>query len=398
MVTLLSKLFIKNRDDIKNLQVRTAYGVICGGLGIFLNILIAILKIVAGSIASSIAIISDAINNLSDAGSSIIVLFGFKISNTAPDREHPYGHGRVEYIAGFLVSVLIVFMGGELLKSSIEKIIHPEIPEISMVTIVILTFSIIVKVYMFMYNKLTAKKIESKAMEATAADSISDVAATSVVLLCTVIGSYFNIAIDGWCGIAVSLLIFKAGITSAKETVGPLLGTPPEQGLVDEIEKIVLAHQEILGIHDLVVHNYGPGRVFISLHAEVSSKGDLLELHEIMDTTEHELKTMLHCEAVLHMDPICTDDKETNDLKDDVRTVIGAIDKFITFHDFRIVKGPTRTNLIFDIVVPFGYRISDAELTERIQNEIKKTHPECVCVIDVDKDFVKQNERTEKDK
>lgn len=398
MITILSKLFIKNRTDVKNPEVRTAFGVLCGAVGIFLNILIAAFKLVAGSISGSVAIISDAVNNLSDAASSVIVLLGFKLSNTEPDSEHPYGHGRIEYISGLLVSVLIIFMGFELIKSSIEKVIHPEIPEVSTVIIVILALSILVKLYMFFYNHFTAKKINSPAMDATAADSISDVIATAVVLVCTVIGARFNIAIDGWCGILVSLFIFKAGISSAKDTIGPLLGMPPEPEFVNEVTEIVMAHPEIYGIHDLVVHNYGPGRVFLSLHAEVSAEGNILELHEVMDTTEHELKTKLKCEAVLHMDPISIDDEATNVYKKAVSKVISSIDGSITFHDFRIVQGPTRTNVIFDIVVPFKYEYSDEEIKKAIQTELRKVYPECLCVIDVDKDFVNKNGRTSKDK
>ncbi len=398
MITILSKLFIKNRTDVKNPEVRTAYGVLCGAVGIFLNILIAVFKLVAGSISGSVAIVSDAVNNLSDAASSVIVLLGFKLSNTEPDSEHPYGHGRIEYISGLLVSMLIIFMGFELIKSSIDKVVHPEIPELSTVIIIILAFSILVKVYMFFYNHLTAKKINSPAMDATASDSLSDVFATAVVLVCTIIGARFSIAIDGWCGILVSLFIFKAGISSAKETIGPLLGMPPEPEFVDEVEKIVMAHPEIHGIHDLVVHNYGPGRVFLSLHAEVSADGNILDLHEVMDVTEHELKTKLKCEAVLHMDPISIDDEATNVYKKAVARVISKIDANITFHDFRIVQGPTRTNVIFDIVVPFKYEYSDEEVKNAIQTELHKEHPECFCVIDVDKDFVNKNGKTSKDK
>lgn len=398
MISLLAKIFIKNREDEKDNDVRSAYGVLCGAVGIFLNVFISVFKLVAGRISGSVAIVSDAFNNLSDAASSFIVLLGFKLSNQEPDPEHPYGHGRIEYISGLVVSMLIIFMGFELLKSSIEKVIHPEIPEMSMPVLIILAISILVKLYMYLYNHSVAKKIDSAAMEATAKDSVSDVFATAAVLICTIVGSKFNLAIDGWCGIAVSLLIFKAGFSSARDTISPLLGMPPEPEFVDEVEKIVLSHPEIMGIHDMVVHNYGPGRVFISLHAEVSSAGDILELHEVMDTTEHELKAKLHCEAVLHMDPVSVDDAKTNEIRKDLEAILKDIDSKFSMHDLRLVTGPTRTNVIFDIVVPFKYPTSDAELKMQIQQAVSKRHPECMCVIEVDRDMVNMYGRTEKNK
>lgn len=398
MVSLLAKLFIKNHKDYRDVEVRSAYGALCGAVGIFLNLLLSGFKLVAGYVSGSVAIVSDAFNNLSDAASSIIVLLGFKLSRQKPDSEHPYGHGRLEYISGLLVSVLIVFMGFELMKSSIEKVIHPEIPKVDVAVVVILVVSILIKLYMFMYNHRIAGKIGSEAMEATAKDSFSDVIATSAVLLCTGVGAHFDVAIDGWCGIVVSLLIFKAGISSAKDTINPLLGMPPEPEFVQNVEAIILAHPEIIGIHDMVVHNYGPGRVFLSVHAEVRADGDIIELHEVIDATEHELKGKLQCQAVLHMDPVCVNDAKTNELRQAVSDILLSIDENITMHDFRIVPGPTRTNVVFDVVVPYEYKKKDGEIKAEIQRRLSKSNPECMCVIEVDRDFVNKYGGTEKNK
>lgn len=290
MVTLLAKLFIKKTDDIKNPSVRQAYGILCGAVGIFLNLCLFAGKFAAGSVSNSIAITADAFNNLSDAGSSIITLIGFKMAGQKPDPHHPFGHGRIEYISGLLVSVIILLMGAELLKSSFAKILQPEMPDFSPAAIMILPASILVKCYMFLYNRQLSKKLDSAAMAATAADSLSDTVATSAVLAATLIGHYANIAIDGWCGMLVGLFICYAGYTAARDTISPLLGQAPDPEFVNQINDIVMSHEEILGIHDLIVHNYGPGRILISLHAEVPADGNFLALHDKIDIIEHELR------------------------------------------------------------------------------------------------------------
>ena len=363
MITLLSKLFIKNREEVKDQKVRQAYGVLCGAVGIFLNLCLFAGKFIAGFISNSIAITADAFNNLSDAGSSIITLIGFKMAGQKPDPDHPFGHGRIEYISGLLVSVIILLMGFELLKSSVTKIIHPEELTFSPVILVILIVSILVKCYMFFYNKTLGKKLNSSAMMATGTDSLSDTLATTVVLISTLVAHFSGLAIDGWCGVAVGLFICYAGINAAKDTISPLLGQAPEPEFVNQVNSIVMAHEEVIGIHDLIVHNYGPGRVLISLHAEVPADGDILSLHDVIDTIEHELRDTLNCHAVIHMDPVQVGDPETDRLKGIVKECIAEIDPSLTIHDFRIVTGPTHTNLIFDALVPANCKASDPCLT-----------------------------------
>lgn len=390
MVELLAKYFIKTKDT-ESSETRQAYGILCGSVGIFFNVLLAVGKFTAGLLSGSIAIMADAANNLSDAGSSLIVLFGFKLAGQKPDPDHPFGHGRVEYISGLLVSVLIVYMAFELLKSSVDAIIHPGEITFEPVVLIILLVSILVKFYMFLYNRKFGKKIRSEAMLATSMDSLSDMGATAVVLISMLVSHYTNLQIDGFCGVLVALLIFYAGFNSAKETINPLLGQPPEPEFVQHIEDIVSAEEEIIGIHDLIVHNYGPGRVMISLHAEVPADGDILVLHDMIDNVEHRLKEELHCAAVIHMDPVCTKDEQTLELKQVVTGIVKEVDPILSIHDFRVVKGPTHTNLIFDMVVPFDFPISDVDLADQIQNKIWKYNPVYFAVIEIDKAYTKVN-------
>ncbi len=392
MVELLARYFVKAKDT-ESLETRQAYGVLCGSVGIFFNVLLAIGKFVAGLLSGSIAIMADAANNLSDAGSSLIVLFGFKLAGQKPDPDHPFGHGRVEYISGLLVSVLIIYMAFELLKSSVNAIIHPGEISFEPVILVILLVSILVKFYMFCYNRKFGKRIRSEAMLATSMDSLSDMGATTVVLISMLVSHYTSIQIDGICGVLVALLIFYAGFNSAKETINPLLGQPPEPEFVQRIEEIVNEEEEIIGIHDLIVHNYGPGRVMISLHAEVPADGDILALHDMIDNVEHRLKSELHCAAVIHMDPVSTKDEQTLELKKVVTGIVKEVDEVLSIHDFRVVAGPTHTNLIFDMVVPFDFPISDVDLADQIQNKIWKYNPVYFAVIEIDKDYTKVKEK-----
>ncbi|MBO5178474.1 MAG: cation transporter [Lachnospiraceae bacterium] len=392
MVELLARYFVKAKNT-ESLETRQAYGVLCGSVGIFFNVLLAIGKFVAGLLSGSIAIMADAANNLSDAGSSLIVLFGFKLAGQKPDPDHPFGHGRVEYISGLLVSVLIIYMAFELLKSSVNAIIHPGEISFEPVILVILLVSILVKFYMFCYNRKFGKRIRSEAMLATSMDSLSDMGATTVVLISMLVSHYTSIQIDGVCGVLVALLIFYAGFNSAKETINPLLGQPPEPEFVQRIEDIVNEEEEIIGIHDLIVHNYGPGRVMISLHAEVPADGDILALHDMIDNVEHRLKSELHCAAVIHMDPVSTKDEQTLELKKVVTGIVKEVDEVLSIHDFRVVAGPTHTNLIFDMVVPFDFPISDVDLADQIQNKIWKYNPVYFAVIEIDKDYTKVKEK-----
>lgn len=385
MIAILARLFIKNNADLENPKVRQAYGILCGAVGVALNLLLFAGKALAGGLSGSIAITADAFNNLSDAGSSIVTLLGFKLAGQKPDSDHPFGHGRLEYISGLAVAFLILLMSFELFQSSVTKILHPEKPDFSILVAVILLVSIAAKCYMAFYNRKIGRRIRSVSMAATATDSLSDVLATSIVLISLLVCHFTGFVADGYCGVAVSVFIFIAGVGAAKDTVNPLLGQAPDPEFVRQVTDLVLSHEGIIDIHDLMVHNYGPGRLHISLHAEVPADGDILEMHDLIDLIEHELRAKLNCSAVIHMDPVCINDPETEKLHEMVKGALAEIDSCITMHDFRIVKGPTHTNLIFDVVVPFNYRLSDNALTEIITYKIKALNSSYFAVINVDK-------------
>lgn len=390
MVTLLARIMgIENYAADKK---RSAYGKLCGIVGIFLNILLFAGKFLAGVLSNSIAITADAFNNLSDAGSSLVTLIGFKLAEKKPDSEHPFGFGRVEYLSGLVVSAVILMMGFELVKDSIDKILHPTEVEFSGLVLIILIASILVKLYMAFYNNSYGKKYDSGALKATATDCLSDCISTTVVLLATVIGYYTNVQIDGFCGIAVGILIFVAGINAAKETLDPLLGQPPEQEFVEQIEGLVMNFNKdaIVGIHDLMVHDYGPGRCVISLHAEVPAEGDIVVLHDIIDNVEMKLRTELGCFATIHMDPVVTTDERVKELKEKCNEIIKELGDKLTLHDFRVVFGETHTNLIFDVVIPFEHEMSDSETTKRIQEMIwEKLGRQYFIVVTIDKPAVR---------
>ena len=385
MISLLARLFIKQSGDEQ--AVRKAYGILCGAVGIGFNVLLFIGKFFAGTLAGSIAITADAFNNLSDAGSSFVTLLGFQMAGQKPDSEHPFGHGRIEYLSGLAVSMLILLMGVELAKSSLQKILHPEPVDSSPVVIAILCVSIAVKLYMFSYNRRLGRKLNSSAMEATSMDSLSDSAATLAVLIATLVGHFTGLMIDGWCGILVAAFILWSGFNAAKDTLDPLLGTPPTREFVTQIRDIVMAHKSILGIHDLIIHDYGPGRVMISVHAEVSASENVLELHDEIDNVEKELREKLGCEAVIHMDPIVTDDGITEETRQRVAALVHCIDDEINIHDFRMVVGPTHTNVIFDAVVPFKFRLTDAEVREKIEAAVRALDGNYYAVVNVERPY-----------
>ena len=389
MITLLSKFFV--RDGLSAEQTRSAYGKLCGIVGIALNLLLFAGKFFAGLLSGSIAITADAFNNLSDAGSSVVSLVSFRISEQKPDARHPYGHGRIEYLAGLIISAVIIVMAYELIKDSVDKIIHPADTEWSVTVLVILIASILVKCYMAFYNSRLGKRYNAAALRATAIDSLSDCAATTVVLLCTILAHVKGWRIDGYAGVLVGGFILFAGIRAAREVVGPLLGEPPEREYVDQIEQLVLSFDpNILGVHDLMVHDYGPGRRVISLHAEVPAEGNVLELHDIIDNLEHSLSKELGCVATIHMDPVVTGDPRVDELRYAVTDILASIDERITMHDFRVVFGPSHTNLIFDIVLPFDYPTSEenvvADIDSRVKAQLGPTH---FTVIQVDRTAVK---------
>ena len=386
MVTLLGRLLIR-QEGREEAEIRKAYGILCGAVGIFFNVLLFAGKFFAGTLSGSIAITADAFNNLSDAGSSVVTLLGFQLAGQKPDTHHPFGHGRMEYLSGLVVSMLILLMGVELGKSSLEKILHPEEVDFSPLIVGILCVSIAVKLYMFLYNKRIGKKLGSTAMEATAMDSLSDCVATTAVLAATLVGHFTGLLIDGWCGILVACFILWSGIGAARDTLDPLLGTPPTAEFVGRIRDLVMAHKGISGIHDLIVHDYGPGRVMISLHAEVSASENVLELHDEIDNVENELREKLGCEAVIHMDPIVTDDGITEETRERVADLIHCIDDDINIHDFRMVSGPTHTTLIFDAVVPFGFRLSDEEVERKIKTAVRALDGNYYAVVKVERSY-----------
>lgn len=387
MINLLAKIFIKDRENTADQKVRAAYGYLCGAVGIALNILLFAGKLTAGTISGSVAVTADAFNNLSDAGSSVISLIGFRLASQKPDPHHPFGHGRFEYIASLIISIIIILMGFELGKSSFEKILSPEEVEYSALTFAVLGVSVAVKLYMFLYNSSVGKKIDSSTMRATAMDSVSDAVSTGAVLLSAAIAMLTKVALDGWMGLVVAVFIMITGFKTAKEMVDSLLGAPPCPELVRQIESMVLAHDDIIGVHDMIVHNYGPGRTFVSLHAEVPADGDIVAIHDTIDNAEHEIAKKLGCLVTIHMDPIDVRDEHTAQLRQKVGEIIKEVNPEVTFHDFRVVSGPTHTNLIFDIVSPMDCKLSDKELADHIAEKIHEYDESYFAVIDVDKDF-----------
>lgn len=386
MITCLAKFWISESDSEE--KKRRVYGTLGAVVGIFLNICLFTGKYLAGFFSGSIAIMADAFNNLSDAGSSFISLIGFVFSGKKPDLDHPFGHGRIEYLAGLGVSFLILLMGAELAKNSVQKILHPVSVQISTLSIAVLSASILVKLYMAYYNHAIGKKIRSATMAATATDSLSDAVATTVVLLAMLFLAVTGINIDGYCGILVAVFILAAGIGAAKETVSPLLGQAPDPEFVKEIKELVMQHEEVLGIHDMAVHDYGPGRVMVSLHAEVSGDGNIYELHDLIDRIERELKEKLHCETVIHMDPIDVGNEKTVEMKEEMVKLVKAIDERLTIHDFRMVTGTTHHNMIFDVVIPADFKLSQEELKDIIQKKVWEKWPDYYVVIDVDTAYV----------
>lgn len=370
MITILARVFLRPEGKTEA-QLRKGYGVLCGAAGIFLNLLLFLGKLLAGLASGSIAVVADAVNNLSDAGSSIVTLLGFHLAEQEPDQDHPFGHGRMEYLSGLVVSMFIMLMGFELAQSSVGKILRPAPVATGWAVSAALCAAILVKLYMAFYNRSVGKRIGSTAMEAAAIDSLGDCAATAAVLASSLAERATDLPLDGWCGLLVALFILWSGVRAVKTTMDPLLGTPPSAEFVGQIQDLVLSHEHILGIHDLIVHDYGPGRRMISLHAEVPAEGDILKIHSHIDHVERELRARLGCEAVIHMDPVSTDDGITQETRRRVAELVGCIDSDITIHDFRVVPRQDRTDLVFDAAVPFDFRLSDREVEEKIGNAVR---------------------------
>lgn len=388
MTKKLIKLFIKNPNDVANAKVRESYGTLGSIVGICCNVLLSISKLIAGFLTSSIAIMADALNNLSDAGSSTVSLIGFKMASRPADDDHPFGHGRAEYVSGLIVSMVIILMGFELGRNSIEKIFNPEVTEVSLISFIIMIAAILLKLWMFLFNTKLSKIIGSSTLKATAMDSISDVIATSTVVISMVITYFTGYNVDAYAGVVVALFIIYTGYKTAIDTLNPLLGQAPDEDFVKAIEEKVLSYPDIMGIHDMIVHNYGPNHSVISLHAEVPYNADILLVHDTIDLIERDIKKEFKCEAVIHMDPIVTDDKVTHAMQNKIAALVKLIDKSINIHDFRMVEGRTHTNLIFDIVVPHKFRLSDHEVIEAIETAVKTLDPTYNVVLTVDKAMI----------
>ena len=389
MVEFIGKYYVKKKGAEDNqLKKRQIYGTVSSVIGIMLNVCLFLGKYIAGVISGSIAIMADAVNNLSDAGSSFITLIGFRFAGKKPDVDHPFGHGRFEYISGFVVSMAIIMMGFELVKSSVSKILHPADIDMGMVSVIILVVSILVKLYMAYFNRRIGKKINSSAMKATSVDSLSDACATFVVLVSMIVIRISGLNIDGYVGVLVSLFIFYAGYNAAKDTIDPLLGKNPDPEFVESIKNIVMSHDNVVGIHDMVVHDYGPGRVMVSLHAEVPGDGDIFELHDAIDHIERELTEELGCSAVIHMDPIETNNEIVKALKAKISEGVILLIEGASIHDFRMVQGPTHTNVIFDVVVPYSVKYSDEEVKEKVCRMVQLIDNTYFAVINIDRLYV----------
>lgn len=368
----LFKLFIKNKDNTENPDVRNSYGVFSGVVGIILNFILFGMKLAVGIAGRSIGIVADAVNNIGDAGSSVITLVGFRLAGKPANNEHPFGHGRFEYLSALFVSIAIILMGFELGKSSVDKIINPETVAPSALMIIVLIIAVAVKCGMFFFNKYIGKKIKSESLNATAKDSLSDAVSTTAVLVGVLVGHFARFNIDGYIGLLVSAFIMYTGISSVKDSVSPLLGQKPDPELVLAIEKMVLSHEYIVGIHDMVIHDYGPTRRMVSLHAEMPADTDIIKMHDDIDHIEREMKEKFGCDAVIHLDPIEADNDVINKCRKIVAEVIGNISPELTFHDFRVVSGPTHTNLIFDVVVPYGFGKNNSTLENEILQGVRR--------------------------
>ncbi len=389
MTNLLIKLFVKDYDKPEKESVRIKYGILSGVVGIVLNIILSVFKMIFGALTKSISIVADGANNIFDAISSIISLVGFKISGKPADDEHPFGHGRVEYISALTLAFFILLMGVELIKGSIEKFTNPEAVIFSIPAVVVLVFSILAKIWLAMFNKKIGKAVNSVTVDAVVTDSIGDIAATTCSLIALVASKFTDLPVDAFMGIIVALVVIYAGIGIIKDTMGPLLGEPPAKEIVDKLEETVLSYDGVIGIHDLVLHSYGHSRIIGSVHAEVPSDRDILVSHDLIDTIEKDIRSNLGIEISIHMDPILVDDEQTEKYKEIVKNVIADISPEMSMHDFRIVVGPTRTNLIFDLVVPRKTALTEQEIKNSVEAKVQEKDSRCFTVINIDRAYIK---------
>lgn len=387
MTDLLIKRFVKNYDDTENNAVRAAYGKLAGIIGIICNVILFLGKLIAGLLSGSVAVTADAVNNLSDASSSIISLLGFKLASRPADEEHPYGHGRYEYLSGFMVSVLIMVIGVELLRGSVEKVINPETVEFSYLIAGILLFSVLLKLWMMFFNKKIGKTINSDTLTATAADSRNDVITTIAVLAAMLISHFFDVELDGYMGIAVALFILYSGFGLVKDTMDPMLGKAPNEEQVNKIKNKILGYDGVLGTHDLMIHDYGPGRQFASVHVEMAAEADVLKSHDVIDNIERDFLKNDNMHMVVHYDPISTKDSIVNELRAWINEQIAHLDERLAIHDLRIVKGPTHTNVIFDCLVPHDMEIGEKEIKRFLRNVISEKYPNYYAVVTIDHSY-----------
>ncbi|MBR2315412.1 MAG: cation transporter [Clostridia bacterium] len=388
MSELLLRLCIKDYKDIKNPAVREKYGVLSGTVGIVLNVILCIGKFVVGALSNSIAITADAFNNLSDAGSSVVTLFGFKLSGKKPDKDHPFGHGRYEYISALVVAFIVLIMGFELITSAIDKIRNPEEVTLSIPTVIVLVLSILGKVWLALFNRKLGKKIDSPALSAVVTDSIGDTIATTASLLSIVITHFAKINIDGYIGIIVACFVLYAGYGILKDTISPLLGEPPDKEIVKQLVDYITSYDDVMGIHDLVLHNYGANSIFGTVHVEVSVDSDIVQIHDTIDCIEQEVLERLGIHLVIHLDPLVFNDEKVNHLRSMVVEIVTSVDERLKIHDFRVVDGPTHTNMIFDLVVPHDFRYSNSEITDVVKAKVNEIDSSYYVVMLVETDYI----------
>lgn len=389
MTNIIVKTFIKDYKNVTDPKVRMKYGILSGCVGIALNVVLCLMKFFVGSITGSIAITADAVNNLSDAGSSAVTVFGFKMAGKPADKDHPFGHGRIEYITAMIVSFIILFMGVELAIQSVKKIRTPEDVKFSLIGAVIIAVSILGKLWLAFFNKNLGKRIDSPAMTAVVADSLSDIAATSVTLIALILSKFFpSLHIDGWLGILVACFVLKAGLDIFKDTLSSLIGQPPSKELVDEIKNKILAYDHVSGIHDLIVHNYGPEHYFATVHVEIPADIDVMVGHDIIDNIENDIKKEIGIDLTIHYDPIVVNDERVNELKEMTDNIVKNINPELSIHDFRVVDGPMHTNLIFDVVIPYGFKEVPNEIIKEISLKISEVNDSYFTVIKAEHSFV----------
>lgn len=388
MSELLLRLFIKNYNDTRSPEVRKSYGILSGTVGIVLNIVLCIGKFIVGALSNSIAITADAFNNLSDAGSSVVTLFGFKLSSKKPDKDHPFGHGRYEYISALIVSFIVLIMGFELITSSVDKIRNSEDVTFSIPTLTVLLLSIGGKIWLALFNRKLGKKIDSPALSAVVTDSIGDTVATTASLLSIVITHFTKINIDGYIGIIVACFVLYAGYGILKDTISPLLGEPPDKEIVNQLVEYITSYDDVMGIHDLVLHNYGANSIFGTVHVEVSVDSDIVQIHDTIDCIEQEVFERLGIHLVIHLDPLVFNDEKVNRLRSMVVGILTDIDERLKIHDFRVVDGPTHTNMIFDLVVPYDFRYTNSEITEMVKSRVSEIDSSYYVVMLVETDYI----------